>query len=43
MGLAISRSIVAAHGGRIWATANAERGLTMHVELPAISSTLLAT
>jgi two-component system, LuxR family, sensor kinase FixL len=35
MGLAISRSIVQAHGGRIWATANAERGLTVHVELPA--------
>ena len=34
MGLAISRSIVQAHGGRIWATANAERGLTVHVELP---------
>jgi hypothetical protein len=35
MGLAISRSIVQAHGGRIWATANADRGLTMHVTLPA--------
>ncbi len=34
MGLAISRSIVAAHGGRIWATTNADRGLTMHIELP---------
>jgi signal transduction histidine kinase len=34
MGLAISRSIVQAHGGRIWATANANMGLTMHVELP---------
>jgi signal transduction histidine kinase len=34
MGLAISRSIVQAHGGRIWATANADMGLTMHVELP---------
>jgi signal transduction histidine kinase len=34
MGLAISRSIAQAHGGRIWATANADRGLTMHVELP---------
>ena len=28
MGLAISRSIIAAHGGRMWATANADRGLT---------------
>ncbi|HEY7867656.1 MAG TPA: ATP-binding protein [Methylomirabilota bacterium] len=35
MGLAISRSIVEAHGGRIYAKANGERGLTMHVELPA--------
>jgi C4-dicarboxylate-specific signal transduction histidine kinase len=34
MGLAISRSIVQAHGGRIWATANPARGLTVHVELP---------
>jgi signal transduction histidine kinase len=36
MGLSISRSIVEAHGGRIWATANADRGLTMHVELPCL-------
>jgi PAS domain S-box-containing protein len=35
MGLAISRSIVQAHGGRIWATANPDRGLTLHVELPS--------
>jgi len=34
MGLAISRSIVEAHGGRIWATRNADRGLTLHVRLP---------
>ena len=34
MGLAISRSIVQAHGGRIWATANDDRGLTLHLELP---------
>jgi two-component system sensor kinase FixL len=34
MGLAISRSIVEAHGGRIRATANPGRGLTLHVELP---------
>jgi signal transduction histidine kinase len=34
MGLSISRSIVQSHGGRIWATRNADRGLTVHVELP---------
>jgi PAS domain S-box-containing protein len=34
MGLSIGRSIVRAHGGRMWATRNAERGLTIHVELP---------
>jgi PAS domain S-box-containing protein len=34
MGLSISRSIVQAHGGRIWAVRNSERGLTVHVELP---------
>ena len=37
MGLAISRSIVQAHGGKIWATVNADRGLTMHIEVPAES------
>jgi len=34
LGLVISRSIVEAHGGRIWATRNATRGLTLHVQLP---------
>ncbi len=34
MGLAISRSIVEAHGGRIWATANHDVGLTVHIEHP---------
>jgi C4-dicarboxylate-specific signal transduction histidine kinase len=35
MGLAISRSIINAHGGRIWVTCNLDRGLTAHVELPS--------
>jgi PAS domain S-box-containing protein len=35
VGLAISRSIVAAHGGRIWAESNAARGAAFHFSLPA--------
>jgi PAS domain S-box-containing protein len=35
LGLSISRSIVEAHAGRIWATRNEGPGLTLHVELPA--------
>ena len=38
MGLAISRSIVDAHGGLIWATRNEGRGLTIHIELAAYVS-----
>jgi signal transduction histidine kinase len=34
LGLAITRSIVASHGGRIWATANSGRGSTFHFTLP---------
>ena len=34
MGLTISRSIVEAHGGRLWATANVERGAIFHFTMP---------
>jgi PAS domain S-box-containing protein len=35
LGLAISRTIVEGHGGRIWAETGAESGATFHVTLPA--------
>jgi len=34
LGLVICRSIVEAHGGRIWAEPNIERGAVFHFELP---------
>jgi two-component system sensor kinase FixL len=36
LGLALSRSIIAAHGGWIWAARNPDRGLTIAFTLPAI-------
>jgi signal transduction histidine kinase len=35
MGLRISRSIIEAHRGRLWAESSSPRGATFHLSLPA--------
>ena len=38
LGLAISRSIIEAHRGRLWAEPNGERGAIFSFQLPAAST-----
>jgi signal transduction histidine kinase len=40
MGLAIARSIIKAHGGRISARRNQDRGSTFEIVLPALQETI---
>ncbi len=40
MGLSISRSIIEAHSGELWATRNAESGMTFRFWLPLVTGEL---
>jgi PAS domain S-box-containing protein len=40
LGLLISRSIVTAHGGALWAANNSERGAAFHLRLPVLAEAL---
>ena len=42
MGLAISRSIIDSHGGRVWAAANSGKGATFHFTLPTAAQAVQA-
>jgi PAS domain S-box-containing protein len=37
MGLAVGKGIIERHAGRLWATANADHGVTVHFAIPALS------
>ena len=39
LGLSVCRSIITAHGGKLWATNNPKRGATFHFTLPAGAET----
>jgi two-component system sensor kinase FixL len=38
LGLSISRTIVSAHGGRLWAENNEDRGATVHCVVPEVAA-----
>jgi PAS domain S-box-containing protein len=39
LGLSLSKSIIEAHGGKLWVTPNPRRGVTFHITMPVLSST----